>query len=184
MLLKKEDVESILNGKNEVCNYVTMQAIVHYLFKIKMYPENNLFTNAELKLVQRAWQPLLDKHKFFTLSRKEMLLSQTNSKNQAKSILNEFDIENQEILNKLLKFIKMATNMDVLTANKALKQFVSNLEWDYNFMLRVIAFNFAAIEDCSFSNKLHMLKEIQKIVTMYQEMPKEQKAVETYGELD
>lgn len=149
-----------------------------------MYPENHLFTTAELQLIQREWLPLLDKYKFFTLSRKEMLLLQTNSKNQAKSILNEFDIENQEILNKLLKFIKMATDMDVLGTNKALKQFVSNLEWDYNFMLRVIGFNFASIEECSFSNKLQMLKEIRDIVTKYQEMPEEQKIVEIYGDLD
>ena len=184
MFLKREDVENILNGEIKACNYVTMQAIVHYLFKIKMYPENHSFTTAELKLIQREWLPLLDKHKFFTLSRKEMLLSQTNSKNQAKSILNEFDVENQEILNRLLKFIKMATDMDILSTNKALKQFVSNLDWDYNFMLRVIGFNFASIEGCSFSNKLQMLKEIRDIVTKYQEMPKEQKIAETYGDLD
>lgn len=184
MFLKKEEVENILNGKTQSCNYVTIQAIVHYLFKIKMYPEGGPCATQDLKLIQKEWLQLLDKHKFFTLSRKEMLLSQTHSKNQAKSILNEFDIENQKILNKLLRFIKMATDMDVLTTNKALKQFVSNLDWDYNFMLRVIGFNFAAIEECSFSNKLQMLKEIRDVVTKYKEMPKEQKVVETYSNLD
>lgn len=184
MLLDKEDVDSILNGKTMACNYVTMQAIVHYLFKIKMYPQDHVFTSPELQLIQREWLPLLDKHKFFTLSRKEMLLSQAHSKNEAKSILNEFDIENQEILNRLLQFIKIATDMDVLTTNKALKQFVANLEWDYNFMLRVAGFNFASIEECSFTNKLKMLREIREIIAKYQEMPEEQKTVETYTDLD
>lgn len=184
MLLEKEEVELILNGKTEACNYVTMQAIMHYLFKIKLYPEDYSLADTALQMIQREWEPILDKHKFFTLSRKEMLLSQTRSKNQAKSILNEFDIENQEILNQLLKFIKMATDMDVLSTNKSLKQFVSNLEWDYNFMMRVVGFSFSSIENCSFSNKLQMLKEIREIVTKYQEMPEEQKSVEVYRDLD
>lgn len=184
MLLEKEEVELILNGKTEACNYVTMQAIIHYLFKIKLYPEDYSLADTELQLIQREWEPILDRHKFFTLSRKEMLLSQTRSKNQAKSILNEFDIENQEILNQLLKFIKMATDMDVLSTNKSLKQFVSNLEWDYNFMMRVVGFSFSSIENCSFSNKLQMLKEIREIVTKYQEMPEEQRSVEVYSDLD
>ncbi len=184
MFLTKEAVANILNGKTKACCYVAMQAIVHYLFKITMYPNNDSFTTSELQLVRREWLPLLDKHKFFTLSRKEMLLSQTHSQNQAQSILNEFDIENQEILNELLRFIKLATDMDVLTTNKALKRFVSNLKWDYNFMLRVVGFDFAAVEECSFSNKLQMLRDIREVITKYQEMPKEQRTVETYSDLD
>lgn len=183
MLLNKEEVESILNGETKACNYVTMQAIVHYLFKIIKYPEDHLFSTLELKKLHNDWLPLLDKYKFFTLSRKELLLSQTHSKSEAKSILNEFDIENQEILNKLLQFIKMATDMDVLTTNRALKQFVGNLEWDYNFMLRVVGFDFASIKDCSYSNKLQMLREIRDIVTKYKNMPEEQRTVETYSDL-
>lgn len=184
MFLEKQDVENILNGTIKACNYVTIQAIVHYLFKIKLYPEKRSFTDTELQTIQKEWQPLLDKHKFFTLSRKEKLLSQTRSQNQAKSILNDFDIENQKLLTELLHFIKIATDMDVVSTNRALKRFVSNLEWDYNFMFRVVGFNFAAIEECSFSNKLQMLKEIKDIITKYKEMPKEQKAIDTYDSLD
>lgn len=182
--LSVEEVNEILNGNTKACNYVTMQAIVHYLHKIKLYPQDHVFLNSDLVLIQKEWQALLDKHKFFSLSRKEMLLSQTHSKSQEKDILNEFDLENQKILNRLLQIIKMATDMDVLTTNKSLKQFISNLEWDYNFMLRVIGFSFSSIEECSFSNKLQMLKEIRDVISKYQEMPKNQKALETYDDLD
>lgn len=184
MKLKVDEVADILDGTAEVCNFVTMQAIVHYLYKIKLFPEKTDLDIKDLVTVQKTWQELLDKHKFYTLSRKEKLLSQTHSKNQAKSILNEFDLENQEAINLMLQFIKMASDMDVYTTNKSLKQFNRNMDWDYNFMLRVIGFDYASIGECSFSNKLQMLREIREIISKYKNMPEEQKLLDTYGDLD
>lgn len=184
MFVKREEIDDILNGKTKACNYVTMQAIVHYLFKIKLFPKDHQFTDEDIQRVTDTWLPLLDKHRFYTLSRKEMLLSQARSQEQAHSILNEFDIENQDILKELLRYIKMATDMDVLTANKNLRQFVSNLKWDILFMLRLVGFDFASIEICSFSNKKQMLLEIKEVVKKYQDMPVEQRAIELYTDLD
>lgn len=184
MKLTVDEVKSILDGTIEVCNFVTMQAIVHYLFKARMFPEKTRLETKDLITLQNSWQELLDRHKFYTLSRKEKLLSQTRSKNQARSILNEFDFENQEAINTMLKFIKMASDMDVYNTNKALKQFITNLDWDYNFMLRVIGFDYASIGECSFSNRLQMLREIREIINKYKNMPEEQKKYDTYEYLD
>lgn len=184
MKLRVDDVVDILDGTAKICNFVTMQAIVHYLFKIKLFPEKTELDIKDLVDVQHGWQEMLDRHKFFTLSRKEKLLSQTHSKNQAKSILTEFDIENEEAINLMLQFIKMTSNMDVYTTNKSLKQFNRNMDWDYNFMLRIIGFDYAAIGECSFSNKLQMLREIREIISKYKNMPEEQRLLDTYDDFD
>ena len=183
MKLRVDEVEAILNGTEEVCNFITMQAIVHYLFKFKLFPNKDFFDTSDLVFIQKQWQELLDKHKFYTLSRKEKLLSQTHTKNQAKSILNEFDIENQRVINEMLQFIKMASDMDVYTTNKSLKNFLSNLDWDYNFMLRVIGFDYASVGECSFSNKLQMLRDIREVINKYKNMPEDQKTLDTYNDL-
>lgn len=183
MKLSVDDIVGILDGSVEVCNFVTMQAIVHYLFKAKLFPGKTDFEINDLIAVQKSWQELLDKHKFYTLSHKEKLLSQAHSKHQAKSILNEFDLENQEVISLLLKFIKMASDMDVYTTNKSLKQFIRNMDWDYQFMLRVIGFDYSAIGECSFSNRLQMLREIREIISKYINMPEEQKVLDTYDGL-
>lgn len=183
MKLQPDEVENILNGTTKVCNFITMQAIVHYVFKYRLFPEKHNWENKDLITVQNAWQELLDKHKFFTLSRKEKLLLQTHSKNQAKNILNDFDIENQKVINSMLEFIKMASDMDVYSTNKSLKQFISNLEWDYNFMLRIIGFDYSAVGKCSFSNKVQMLRDIREVINKYKNMPEEQKKLDTYGDL-
>ena len=184
MKLSVGEVADILDGLVEVCNFVTMQAIVHYLFKVKLFPEKNNLDIKDLVAVQKAWEELLDKHKFYTLVRKEKLLSQANSKHQARSILNEFDLENQEVINLMLQFIKMASDMDVYTTNKSLRQFIRNMDWDYQFMLRIIGFDYSAIGECSFSNRLQMLREIREIISKYRNMPEEQKALDTYDNLD
>ena len=70
MLLKTEDVEKILNGETPVCNYVTMQAIINYLLKMKSFPAGHSFTLEEMLLLRKELVAFLDKHKFFSLSRK------------------------------------------------------------------------------------------------------------------
>lgn len=184
MRLSVDQVEDILNGSIKVCNFVTMQAIVHYLFKAKMFAGKIELDHKDLKTLQNTWLEFLDKHKFYTLSHKEKLLSQTRSQNEVKNILNEFDFENQEAINSMLKFIKMSSDMDVYTTNKSLKQFTRNMAWDYNFMLRLIGFDYAAIGECSFSNKLQMLREIREIVGKYKDMPEAQKKLDTYQDLE
>jgi len=182
MNVSKEEVDAILSGRQLACNFVTMQAIVHYLFKAKMYPHDTDLADDDIIKIHKAWLELLDKHKFYTLSRKERLLSQTRTKNEAKHILNDFDIEDQETINNMLKLIKMASDMDMLTTNKALKKFVDNMEWDFNLMIRIIGFDFASIGDCSFSNKIQMLYDIRDVVVKYRDMPEEEKKRDTYGD--
>ena len=182
MRVDKEDVEDILSGRHNACCFVVMQAIVHYLFKSQMYPGDYQLTDEEFIKVSKAWIELLDKHKFYTLSRKERLLSQTRTKNEAKHILNDFDIENQETINNMLRLIKMASDMDVLTTNKSLKRFVDNMEWDFNLMIRIIGFDFASIGDCSFSNKIQMLHDIRDVMIKYRDMPEEEKKKDIYGD--
>ena len=183
MRVRVEEIEDILNGTTEVCNFVTMQALVHYLYKYLLFPGKENFDTNDLIAIQKAWEELLDKYKFFTLSRKEKLLSLAHSKNQAKSILSDFDIENQAVVNQMLQFIKMASDMDVYNTNKSLKGFISNMDWDFNFMLRVIGFDFASVGDCSFSNKLQMLKDIREVINKYKNMPEKQKLLDTYDDL-
>lgn len=183
MKVSKEEIEAILSGRQQACNFVTMQAIVHYLFKARMYPGNSQLVDDDILKVHRAWLELLDKHKFYTLSRKEKLLSQTRTKNEEKHILNEFDIENQDTINNMLRLIKMASDMDVLTTNKSLKRFVENMEWDFNLMIRIIGVDFASIGDCSFSNKIQMLHDIRDVMIKYRDMPEEEKKRDTYGDL-
>lgn len=182
MKISKEEVEAILSGKQQACNFVTMQAIVHYLFKAKMFSCKNQLADEDIIKIHKAWLELLDKHKFYTLSRKERLLSQTRTKNEAKHILNDFDIENQETINNMLRLIKMASDMDVLTTNKSLKRFVDNMEWDFNLMIRIIGFDFASIGDCSFSNKIQMLHDIRDVMIKYRDMPEEEKKKDIYGD--
>lgn len=184
MLLNQEVVENILNGQKQTCNYVTMQAIVHYLFKMKMYDSEHEFNDNEIRLVQKEWEKLLDEHKFYTLSRKEWLLSNAHSKKEANNILNEFDIENQETIKQMLEYMKLQSDMNVVFTNTILKQFVSNLEWDSMFMLMVLGLKFDLIQECSHTNKVQILRDINKIITKYIEMPKEERMLDSYGDFN
>lgn len=184
MELELNYVRDILEGKIKVCNYLSMQAIVYYLFKMILFPADHIFSDNDWIRLQKEWEGLLDKHKFFTLTRKELLLSHARSKSETQNILNEFDIENQGVINTLLSYLKLASDMNIVATTEALKQLINNFEWDYNFMIKLFGFDFASIEECSYTNKVEMLKEIKEILSKYRNMPIEQKRAESYEYID
>lgn len=183
MKLTENEVSDILSSKTKTCNFVTMQAIVHYTFKFKLFDRKNDLDESDRRKVVNAWRALLDKHKFFTMSRKAHLLANVHSKIEEESILNEFDLENQETINEILRYIKMASDMDVVYMNKLLRQFADNLAWDFNYMLRLVGFEFSGIGECSYSNKVQMLREIKDIIAKYRDMPEEKKRLDQYDDL-
>lgn len=183
MKLTETEVSDILEGKTKSCNFVTMQAIVHYTFKFKMFDRKHVFTDEDLRQVNNAWRELLDKHKFFSMSRKAQLLANVHSKIEEESILNEFDLENQETINEILRYIKLASDMDAVYMNKLLRQFADNLSWDYTYMLRLVGFDFSGIGDVSYSNKVQMLREIKDVISKYRDMPEAKKRMDQYDDL-
>lgn len=184
MHLALEDVISLLEGQTISSNYVTIQAIVHYMIKMTDYPANHEFSNDDLRSVCNKCVKILDKHKFYTVSRKQELLESAQSQKEANSILNEFDIENKEAINNLLGFLKVASDMNVVFTTRVLKQLIANLQWDHNFILTLIGFDFACINQCSHANKSNLLREIRELILKYKDMPDEEKRSETYDDFD
>lgn len=175
-----EEVSDILEGNIESCNFVIMQAIVYYMYKFIFSLKNEAPSEQEYAQVRKAFLGLLDKHKFYTLSRRDMLLSQSKSKNQANKILNEFDIENQKVIKELLNYLKFASEMDIVYTNEALKQLIHNLSWDCLFVIKLMGYNFSEIGECSYNNKRQMLREIKAVVDKYIDMPEDKKMIEIY----
>ena len=180
MDLREHQVEQILAGEKASCNYVTMLAIVHYALKMIQHEDDYIWTPDELRNNWQETYELLDKHRFFSMERKAILRSKAHSKIEEENLLSEFDLKNQEIINAILKYLKIATELNVIKTNKVLEQFVQNLEWDFNFMLQLSSIKFDSIGECSFSNKNELLKEISAVVKKYREMPEDLKKAENY----
>ena len=180
MDLNEHQVEQILAGKQASCNYVTMLAIVYYTLKSIQHEDDHIWTSDELHNTWKEAHEFLDNHRFFSMERKAILRSKAHSKIEEENLLSEFDLKNQEIINAILKYLKIATELNVIKTNKVLEQFVQNLEWDFNFMLQLSSIKFDSIGECSFSNKNELLKEISAVVKKYREMPEDLKKAENY----
>ena len=180
MHLDEQEVEGILSGKITYCNYVTILAIVHYTLKCAVRDSGEGWTKEELFDIAIKQRDFLDKHKFYTMTRKAALLSRAHSELEVNGILNEFDLKTQELTNTILKYLRVAADLNVMRANKILEQLGKNFEWDFNFMLQLASVKFESIGECSFSNKNQLLKEIRALVGKYRDMPEEEKKVDTY----
>lgn len=184
MNLSIDTVQGIVEGEITSSNYVTVQAIIYYLFKMIDYPSDHIFTEEEWLSCEQKCLSFLDDHKFYTAARKRYLLSIARNKTEANNILNEFDIYNQKAINDLLEFLKTISEFNVVFTNKVLKQLLTNLKWDHNFILTLIGFDFASINECSHANKAQMLRDIHEILRKYKDMPNEEKRSETYEDFD
>ena len=51
-------------------------------------------------------------------------------------------------------------------------------------MLMVLGLKFDLIQECSHTNKVQMLRDINKIITKYIEMPKEERMLDSYGDFN
>ncbi|MBQ3556595.1 MAG: helix-turn-helix transcriptional regulator [Oscillospiraceae bacterium] len=178
--LSEEYVSAILSNEVEFCSYTVMLAIVHYIIKISMHDSTHTWSEPDLRELEDKTQEVLDRNKFFTVSHKAMLLSSAQTQVEIDNILNEFDVRSRELINKILQHLKFATDINVVRSTARLEQYLNNLNWDPGFTMQLTSLKFDSIGECSYSNKVSMLKEIASVIAKYRDMPEDEKCVETY----
>ena len=180
MSVSTQQIEKILTKNVNVSNYVTILGIAYYLTKIENYQDLRELPYDESERLMECTVNYLNSYKFYSLSEKERLLSCAVSTEDYQSILNSFDKENMDLINEMLSGFKVFSELNVEFTNKQLTAFIANLHWDASLMLNFIGIPFSELGKMSFTLKQEMLTEIKKIVKKYQDIPDNEKGIETY----
>lgn len=153
----------LFNGKKSI-NYITMFAIVFYMFLIEEYGDNSELSN---ELYQSNWKKstdFLNQFQFYSLEQKRYLESKAQTEAELKALISEFDENNRETINEILQFFKLFSEYDMLKTTERLSQFKENLTWDGGFMLRLISLDFTTLEDSTIDQRKSILSEITEII--------------------
>jgi hypothetical protein len=178
--ITEKKLSDLLGDKFELVPYVFVFCIAFYILKIEQYGDTVSLSDDENALLMRGATDLLNSHKFYSISEKNLLISNKQTSEDVNDLLSSFDKENMEYINDILSGFSFATDHNIKHTNEQLKSFASNMHWDLGFMLRIIGLNYSCLEETSVSNKRQLLSEIETLINKYAALPKEQNLIEEY----
>lgn len=181
--IKINITDDILNGildkTIDITKYIYMLAISYYLIKIEKFKDIINVGDEENCIMSEAID-LLSKHKFYSLTAKSKALEAAASYEEQLELLNSFDKKNYELVNLILKKIRLISDDDIKTTNKYLEMLYKNLDWDLGFTLKIISLEFYRMEGKGYSIKKELVGKIEKLLNEYIEIPNEKTLFEKY----
>lgn len=180
MCLSIDKVQAILERKADISNYVTLLAVVLYLFRIIDYPYVDTLTTEQGDALNRKARKFLEEHKIYTLTRKKQLLEEAETEEQINEKLSKYDGDNRHIINAVIEGLVFYSDFDVASANEEISSFTKNLHWDSPFIMQIAGMPFYQLKDCSFRVKKQILAKIEGVFEEYMGMPEKERRMEEY----
>lgn len=184
MQLAYSDVERLLSREKRKSNYIALDAIALYLFRMIDYSHIDTFsigTDSDdyMALKSRA-RAYLESFRIYTLTRKADLVERVSSEPEIGEQLSLYDRENLRIIEEVHDALAFYSDFDVATANQQIKQFTQNLDWDSPFIMQIAGLPFDKLGQCSFRIKKSILTKIRQIFDEALDIPEEQRRLEQY----
>lgn len=178
--LSIEFLNGLLEKKIDTSPYLYIRAIVFYLLKIQKYNDIvEISANQYMSLLQNT-ENILNSHKYYSITQKKRILSDTQSSEEIRSLMNSFDIQYHDLITDILSGLQFASAQNITLVNKQLETLSKNMHWDLGFVLRLISIDFCKLDQISFSLKKELILDIEKLVDKYRNMPKSIKTIENY----
>lgn len=178
---KPERIEKFINGELHKCEYMFPFAILYHLLKLSYKRKGKTLNERLIKNCQNEAKQILLKHKFYSLSVQSQFGAQSNTEEEYKKLLNDFDIDNMEYVSQILNGIHFLSSYDVEYTNKKLKVIVENFKkCDPSFSLAFMATSLLGIKELQTSLKKEFLNDVEKLVAKYTELCKTNENIEKY----
>lgn len=178
--LSEKRLDAILDKKYDVAPYVFVFVIMFYLLKIEYYGNTITLSDEENSALMQKTTDELKKYKFLSISEKNLLIAEKQTKEEIQNLLGSFDKDNIEIISDILSGFRFASEHNIKSTNEQLQQFEQNMRWDLGFMLRAISLDFSSLETTSVSNRKNLLAEIEALIKKYSDLPDAQNRIEEY----
>ena len=170
----------ILDKKALSAPHVFVYCILYYLLKIEKHGSIVDIDDELDKQLHRETTSILNTHKFYSISEREAIVSQAQSKEEIHNLLSSFDNDNAKLISEILGELKFASDMDIRITNDRLTGFLKNLSTDVWFTLRLISLDYHLLESVDISQRKEFLKEVDELIKKYTDTQKNIKNTETY----
>lgn len=178
--ISTEFFNAILDKVKISTPYIYLMAISYYLFKIEKYGDRTEITKDDNLELMKNVTEYLNSFKFYSVSEKNKMLTSSKTREEYRQILNSFDIENYELVNKFLTYIRYASERNITDTNEKLKILNKNMSWDLGFMLKAFSLDYFKLDSLSFTEKKSLIEEINDLITKYLNNSTNQQPIEYY----
>ena len=173
-------LDAILNKEADVSSYMYILSIAFYIIKMEQFNNKVQIDNTEYGLVYDSAVGLLNSYKFYSMAEKNVLLSTKETQSEVLEMLNSFDLDNIEIVNKIISGFKYSSECNIKDTNIKLTSFEQNMRWDLGFMMKVISLDFKSLDKTNFSNKRNLISEIEGLILKYSQLSENENRLESY----
>lgn len=178
--IEEDYIRKVLGREETSTNYMTMKAIVYYLYKMIHYGSAVEIGEEGNNRLDTMSRNCLNEYRFYSIAEKYRLKKVATSIEEEERLISSFDKENQQIINKILSVYKVYTDLDIAKSNELLMKYAKNLEWDAGFMMALLSMDFNELKDTSFSVKMRLLKDVRGLIKKYKELPDEERKMNRY----
>ena len=179
MKLNLNEIVEIFEKRQDTSNYVTIQSILYNVFRLE-HGLNNPLSDEENVRMKNEVVKILNSFKFYSSVEKSRILDTATTKYEFDSLLNEFDIANQKLINEFLGYISFLSDFNVKYTNEKMTLFNRNFKWDSSYILAISSLPFYELENMSKSLKSNLLNDIRKLVDEYKNKPEAERTIEVY----
>lgn len=176
-----ESLTEFLEGNVKKCEYMFLYAVVYHLLKLLHKSEGMQYDDELINKCKIEAEEILLNEKFYSLSVKARLQEQSETEEEYKNLLNEFDVKNVEYIMDIVSIIRFLSEYDVSYTNDKLKAISDNLKnGDPSFALAFMAMSINKLNDLSPTIKREFLKEVSNLIEKYTSMSNVNEVIEKY----
>lgn len=137
--ISAKEIEDIVERRVTKTTYLYLYIILYHIYKFQELNKHLILEESTRTNIKRKTNNKLNELKIYTLSDKANAISQANNEMELKTVLNSFDLKNQELMNELIRGIYYLSEQDVEYTNKKLEGIIANLKKDPSFSLAYMA---------------------------------------------
>lgn len=137
--ISAEEIEDIVEQRMTKTTYLYLYIILYHIYKLRELNKHLFLQESTRTNIKRKTTNKLNEFKIYTLADKAKVISQANNETELKTVLNSFDLRNQELMNELIGGIYYLSEQDVEYTNNKLEGVIANLRQDPSFSLAYMA---------------------------------------------
>lgn len=165
-------LDALLDRRIDTCAYIYVFCVAYYLKKIRQYNDQVLISDPEHNKLYDETTDYLNKYHFYTVSKRDALMSAAKSKEEAEQFLTSYDSESQQIIRDIIAGFSFVSDVNIKKANIQLRAFLNNMKWDLGFTMALISLDFSSLEALSYNKKKELLDLIRNKIQELKTLPK------------
>ena len=178
--ITKERLDGILNQKCHQTNYMTLFAIVFYMFKISAFKDQVIISDEDYGDLYHKAEGYLQQYKVYRIADRGLLVPIEELNDETLSMLPAKEKNTRNNIISIAHQLDYLSTIDIGYASPLINTLDDNLKWDITFILNIVNFDSKKLHDLSYTKKKELLSKIKALIDDYSNQEQGHNNIEKY----